>query len=176
MTALAAETRPVTARRAAPDDIPWMLDELEQFADFFMTPPDAPPLRHCLWPTRAAAAPMLARLIETQPVLIAERSDYAAPGAVPERVGFIAGVLAPHPLNPDIRVLSELFWWVVPEARGTRAGALLFQAFEGIGQRSADWIIMTLEAHSPVKPETLTARGYRLHERSFLKEVSPWPL
>lgn len=76
-----------------------------------------------------------------------------------------------HPYNPAIRVLTETFWWVTPNARGSRAGLMLLDAFTAYGERNADWIVFTLEHHSPVNERTLTKRGFHLHERSYLREV-----
>jgi hypothetical protein len=87
-------------------------------------------------------------------------------------VGFVSGMLAAHPYNPALTVLTEMFWWVAPEARGSRAGLLLLDAFLAYGERNADWIIFTLEHHSPVNERTLTKRGFHLHERSYLYEVT----
>lgn len=77
----------------------------------------------------------------------------------------------PHVFNPQIKVLSECFWWVKPEYRGSRAGALLFKNYVEWGKANVDWVTMTLEAHSPVRPEALIKRGFRLQETTFLLEV-----
>lgn len=87
------------------------------------------------------------------------------------RMGFIAGYRTPHPFNPRIRVLTESFWWVTAEHRGSGAGRVLLNEFDEYARRYCDWAIMTLEHHSPVNPRHLTKRGYLPREQSFLLEV-----
>lgn len=147
----------VTIRPATAADVPWLLAELQSFDRFFGA-------RHSLMPDSAHATETLGALIQHHVVLLAD-----APRGP---VGFIAGVLAPHFFNPAITHLSELFWWVIPSARGSSAGARLLHAFEAIGRREAQWITMTLESDSPVDPASLLRRGYRLKETNWLMEVA----
>ncbi len=147
-----------TIRLATVDDIPWLIQELRKFSEFFGT-------RKSLFPTDDnEASYLLERLVESQPFVIAEN------GVGP--MGFMAGALEPHLFNAEIMTLTELFWWVTPEHRQSRAGAILFNWFIDLGNKHADWIVMTLEADSPVNPRTLGRRGFRLHERSYLLEVT----
>lgn len=151
----------IRVRPAVDDDARYLGDQLTEFAKFYGT-------RKSLMPERwEDAMRVVEAIIFDNPCFIAEK-----PAAVfgMERVGFIAGNVAPHPYNPSITVLNELFWWVAPEHRGSRAGMLLLDAFTEYGKAHADWTVMTLEAHSPVRSETLTKRGYRAHETSFLLE------
>jgi hypothetical protein len=147
----------VSVRLANTDDIPWLVGECREFSKFFNT-------KKSLFPEHDTHAwDTLHTLIQGHPFFVAER-DYM-------RIGFIAGALQPHAFNPDITVLTEIFWWVTEGARGTRAGAMLFHEFLKYGKAHADWIIMTLEAHSPVRPDALERRGFHLHESSYLLEV-----
>lgn len=89
-------------------------------------------------------------------------------------VGLIAGMLAPHPFNPGLRLASELFWFVAPEYRGSRAGLLLLLAFDSWAeQEGAHAVHMALEAGSPVNDRFLTKRGYRKAEVHYLRDVLP---
>lgn len=149
----------IQVRRATRLDIPWLLTQLETFASFFGT-------KLSLFP----ASPMVALSIVTAFVdqlefFVAVDFRTQAP------MGFIAGSLGKHPMNPSIRVLSEVFWWVAEDRRGSSAGARLFERFVAFGQGNADWIVMTLESKSPVDPASLERRGFTLHERSYLLEV-----
>lgn len=147
------QTRPANL-----DDLPWLLDQLWAFDVFCNT-------KHSLIPMQEGSATLIvANLIETAYFQIVETT-------VGKSVGFICGVLTPHMLNPDIVVLTELFWWVMPEYRGSHAGSRLFIEFEQYGKKHADWVIMTLEENSPVRPESLEKRGFRLKERNYLLEV-----
>lgn len=145
-------------RKANLLDVPWLLAQLRQFDRFFGA-------KKSLFPEDPEVATAIVEaLVTTQPFFIA--------ADVNGRTGFIAGALAPHPYNPELLVLSELFWWVSPEYRGGLAGARLLAHFIDYGEANADWIQMTLEAGSPVNEHTLTRLGFQLYERSYLKEVA----
>jgi hypothetical protein len=146
-----------TVRRARAGDLEWLLQELARFSVFFGS---KTPLFSDSQYTRDG----LTRLIETQLVLMAERDE--------ERLGFIAGVLAPHTFNPAIRVLSELFWWVTPEHRGSRAALLLLNEFVEAGKTMADWITFGVETDTLVNEHSLTKHGFRLKERCYLMEIA----
>lgn len=143
-------------RLATHDDVPWLKQELRAFANWNG-------LR--LFGDEAHAEALLGQLIETQFVAVATRGD--------DRLGLIAGVMSPHPFNPDIKMATELWWWVTPDARGSSAGARLLDAFDlWANDSGADLVSFTLEAESPVNPRALERRGYRLMEYQFVREVS----
>lgn len=141
--------------------MPAMLQLLQRFSDFFGS--DRP-----LFPDPHYAEAMLADLVDTQPFFVAEH----VAGVV---VGLIGGAIGPHPYNPRITVLTEMFWWVDAAHRGTRAGLHLLDAFCDYGAQHADWTVMTLEAKSPVNEACLTRRGFTLWERSYLRETPARP-
>jgi hypothetical protein len=146
----------ISVRPATHADLPWLLDQLRQFDAFFGS-------ARSLFPSVEQAEAIIGGLIDTQPILVADND--AGP------VGFICGALHPHPYNPALIVLSEMFWWVAEEYRGSRAGLALLNEFIAIGERLAHWIIMTLETNSKLDPEHLFRRGFRLKELSYLLEV-----
>jgi hypothetical protein len=146
----------VIVRPADGEDIPWMLNELQSFADFLDT-------AYPMFPSLDHARTVLDALITQHVVFVAEDDG--------ELRGFIAGLLAPHHFNPSVMTLTELLWWVTVEYRGSRAGALLLQAFLDHGRREANWIIMTLEDKSPVKADGLLKRGFVPFEHNYLCEV-----
>lgn len=86
-------------------------------------------------------------------------------------VGAIAGVLTPNLFNPDLTVLAEVMWYVLPEYRKTRAGLLLLNAFIEKGEQEADETTFSLLKESPIKTETLEKRGFQLSEFSFIKQT-----
>jgi hypothetical protein len=146
----------IIVRPAQGDDIPWMMDQLQGFSEFFGT-------RLKLFPDTDTAQGILDTLIAKHVVLVSECDT--------ELTGFIAGILGPHFFNPKILVLTELLWWVAETHRGGRSGALLFSEFMETGKREcADWVVMTVEAKSPVNPHTLEKRGFHLQEQSYLLE------
>lgn len=145
-------------RSANLEDVPWLLEQLRQFDHFFGT-------KKSLFPEDPkTAAGIIEGLIANQPFFISADEQ--------DRYGFIAGAVARHPYNPDILVLSELFWWVGPEYRGTTVGARLLKHFMCYGfEADVDWIILTIENGTPIDPASLERAGFKLHERSFLLEV-----
>lgn len=151
----------VTVRAATPEDVPWLLEQLRAFDRFFGA-------RRSLFPDENTALQVLTGLLDAHVFLVAEQ--HADLDARP--VGFLCGTLAGHPFNPTIRVLSEVFWWVAPEHRGSRAGLLLLDAFLAEGRARADWIVFSLETKSPVREATLTRRGFARYETSYLLEVA----
>lgn len=141
-------------RRATVEDVPWLLDELREFAAHY------PITNVALFGSDAHAEGLLLALIGGQYVAIAHRGD--------ERMGLIAGGLARHPYNPDLLVASELWWWVTPAHRGTRAGYALLAAFQRWARHAgADLVTMTLASNSQVRPNALERLGYRETERAF---------
>lgn len=106
-------------------------------------------------------AGILAKIIEDHYFMVSENDG------VPS--GFIAGMISPHVFNPKILTLTELFWWVKPDFRGSRAGAMLLNDFVKFGD-SCQWVIMTLENDSPISSESILKRGFKYKEQSFIKE------
>lgn len=146
----------VTVRRATVEDVDWLLGQLRDFEAFVAR-------KRSLLEDEAFARTALTTLIEAHVVLVAHDGS--------ERHGFIAGGHAPHPFNPNIRVLSEFFWWVVPIHRYGRASLALLTEFERIGRETADWIMFCLDARSPVREAHLIKRGFRQSEMTYLLEV-----
>ena len=144
----------MSVRPAVAADMPWILEQLHAFDQFFGS-------SRSLFPSMEQAELKLAFLIEHHVFLVAEHGELQ---------GFIAGMVGPSFFNDAHIYLTELFWWVAPEHRGSRAGLALLNAFVAKGRELADWVVMTLEAESPVNPETLTRRGFRPKETNFLLE------
>lgn len=147
----------IRIRPATTDDLDWLIHELKEFSLFYGT-------KNGLFSTEEYTRHGMTTLMKDHLVFVAEK-DYVGP------VGFIAGLYSHHIFNPTIRVLTEAFWWVPEQHRRSRAGYLLLQAFVDFGKENADWILFTLEHNSPVNPNALIDRGFKLKERSFLMEV-----
>ncbi len=148
----------ITVRRATLNDMEWLVQELRKFAVFYNS-------KHSLFGHDQFVREGLAVMIDKHYVVIADKE-----GVGP--VGFIAALMVPHIFNPLIRCLTEAFWWVQEEYRNTsRAGFLLLKAFMEFGKQNADWILCTIEEVSPINPEALLKRGFKLKERNFLLEV-----
>lgn len=147
----------ITIRRAHHNDLDFLLAQLREFSQFFGT-------EKALFGDESYARQTLLGMIADHPFFVAEGE-----GAGP--VGFVAGLITPHLFNPNIRVLAETFWWVSEEHRGSRAGLMLLEEFVKFGKENVDWITFALEEKSPVNEKALTKRGFKLQERSYLKEI-----
>lgn len=147
----------ITLRPGVEADLDWLQSELKAFADFHGS-------RLSLYGDPEYVRRYMLSHMRDHVLLVAETEH--------GQVGFIAGFITQHPFNPRIRVLTETFWWVNEEHRGSRAGLMLLNAFTDIGKDKADWIVFTLEHHSPVTDRCLLKRGYQLRERQYLLEVS----
>lgn len=147
-------------RQATENDLAWLLLQQREFDQFYGT-------CRSLFPSDPKVAlEIMTNIVANQVMLIAEKDPEGT------RLGFIAGALGPHPYNPEITVLSEQFWWVDPAHRGGTAGARLLSEFLDFGRNNAKWIVMTLEAKSPIDPAHLERVGFRLFERSYLLEIA----
>jgi hypothetical protein len=141
-------------RKATIEDLEWLLQELKTFSAFI-------DCKTQVFNEDYGRA-MFPLMLDKHVVFIAESEG--------ERLGFIAGLLTPHPFNPNIKILQELFWWVSEQHRRSRAGLMLLNTFIEEGKRLANWTIMSLESNSPVREETLLRRGFRLKERAYILE------
>lgn len=146
----------INVRRATEQDIPWILTELKKFSAFCAT-------KIPLYPDDVYAGEAMRQHIVNHLVLVAEKSG--------ELLGFVSGILTPHLFNPSINTLTETFWWVKEEHRGSRAGLMLLNEFVEFGKAHCNWILMALETVSPVNERVLTNRGFSLHEKQYILEV-----
>lgn len=134
-----------------------MIQELREFSKFVGT-------RLPMFSEEGIVHDRLFKMINEHLVLIAT-DDERGP------MGFIAGYVTPHIMNPGITTLCEVLYWVSEKHRRTRAGLLLMDGFVKWGRENCDWICFGLESNSPVNDATLLKRGFRLKERNFLLEV-----
>lgn len=148
----------ITTRRAQLSDIDWILAQLKTFANFYGSQISLYS-KDIDW-----SKGQLKHFIENHYFLIAEAAEHET------RIGFISGVLTPHIFNPSLTVLSETFWWVDEQYRGTRAGLMLLNEFTEWGKVNANWVTFAIEEHSPVDERCLTKRGFKLKEKNYIME------
>lgn len=87
-----------------------------------------------------------------------------------EPVGALGGILVPNLFNPEVVTLTEVFWYVLPEYRSTRAGALLLFAFDNLGEELGVERTLSLLPSSEINVQSLEKRGYLLEEFGFRKK------
>lgn len=151
-----ASNRSVTVRPANLDDLDFLVSEAKVFSDFYGT-------KQTLFPGEERARFGFKNLIDQHFVRISEIKGV--------KTGFVAGYFVTHGFNPDIKVLSECFWWVKQEFRMGRSGLVLLKKFIEFGKQNASWITFSLEHHSPVNAKTLLKHGFKFHEQGYLLEV-----
>lgn len=146
-------------RRAVATDISALLLELRQFSRHYAT-------RLSLFPEdEEKARAVVKNLVEKHLFLVSDEGGFVT--------GFICGFVAEHHFNPDIIILAECLWWVTPGRRFSRVAAELFRAYLEWGQKHCDWITMTVEDQTFLKPWTLLKRGFKLKETTYLLETHP---
>jgi hypothetical protein len=85
-------------------------------------------------------------------------------------VGFIGGILTKMIASKE-QVATEVFWYVSPEARGSRKSLSLKEAFEYWAKRvGAKFVVMSSLADTIVE-RYYERTGYKLMEKSFLKVI-----
>ena len=146
----------IEIRKATPSDLDWLMTRLLRLSEFAGT-------KTLLFEDNDYSRAGLLNLIDKHVMFIAVRECQA--------VGFIGGYFVPHPFNPKVTMLSELFWWVDEDQRRTSAGGKLLNSFLEYGKAHADWIVFGLNTHTPVKEDTILKLGFTLHERCYLLET-----
>jgi hypothetical protein len=86
-----------------------------------------------------------------------------------EYCGAIGGLLHDNLFNPKIKVLTEIFWYVLPEYRKSRAGILLLNAFDKRASEIADEATLSTLPSSVVNNKSLSKRGFNMSEFAFRK-------
>lgn len=88
-----------------------------------------------------------------------------------EPVGVLGSLLAPNLYNPKIKTLTEIFWYVIPEYRSTRAPYLLIKAFDALAKEVADEATFSLLLSSNnIKIDNMEKMGFKMQEFGFRKE------
>lgn len=88
-----------------------------------------------------------------------------------ERVGTIGAVLNSPWFNLRSRFAQELFWWVVPEARKSKAGPMLLDALERWWPTRAQGLLMlrTPNIEPKVMDRLYRIKGFRPWDGYYMK-------
>lgn len=146
----------LTIRSGEDQDISWIISQLKIFSVFVGT-------KKQLFGNEEYVRQQVSEIMQKHCFFVAEKNGIL--------IGFIFGFFVPHYFNPEIKTLTELAWWVVPEERGGPAGMLLLDKFIEFGKNNSDWICVGLNTKTPVKDEKILERGFKSFERSFLYQV-----
>jgi len=85
-------------------------------------------------------------------------------------IGMLAGISSPFIFGPHL-IASEIAWWIEPEKRGQKDGVELVEAFEYWAKFKAACAIITLTSLDDKVGKFYESRGYKLHERAYMKEI-----
>jgi GNAT superfamily N-acetyltransferase len=86
-----------------------------------------------------------------------------------EDKGFIAGIAKKFPYG-DVRIATEIGWWVEPEHRKSKIGGQLIDAFEYWASQ-VNCEIVTMMCLTEELRGYYEKRGYVLSELAFMKEI-----
>lgn len=86
-----------------------------------------------------------------------------------EDKGFLAGITHNFLLGPH-RMAVELGWYVQPEYRGEKIGKALIDGFENWAE-VMDCKLITMVSIDEEMGKYYEKRGYKLYERSYMKEL-----
>lgn len=85
-------------------------------------------------------------------------------------VGALGAIIVPNTYNPNIKTLVEMFWYVLPEYRKSRAGLLLLNAYAEKAEELGLEATMSLLPTSNIQDKTLAKRGFSICEYAYRKE------
>lgn len=87
--------------------------------------------------------------------------------------GFIVGLISPSFLNPNIKLCSELAFYVDKEHRGTSTAAKLLKMYEkhAIDNGCNQISLVSLEKLDNTAGNIYRKMGYNLLEKHFIKEL-----
>ena len=137
------------------EDRPWAIDQLRVFHSQVDIIP---------WPGDEYARCLLTELMQHHYI----RVSY---NRARELTGILGAMVVPHYLNPRHMVLSEVFWWVSEEHRGTRAGFELLRDYIKFARANEYMATLSLENFSKIGDNTLRRLGFEPYERSFILRV-----
>ena len=145
----------IAVRPAKDDDADWIVSHLPALSKFYAT-------SQPLYEDPCHARDGVLGLIRNHFTRIALLDDV--------RAGFISGLVTDHPLNPNVRTLTEILWWVPDGPSRARIGMALLDEFVDWGRRHTDWIFFSLKAANPIGANALMRRGFTAKETIYLLE------
>lgn len=86
-----------------------------------------------------------------------------------EDVGMIAGAVTPM-IFSDVKIATELMWWVDPSERAKEIGSSLLEAFE-LWAKKVDAFSVSMVCLDERVGKFYEKNGYSLMERMYFKEI-----
>lgn len=88
-------------------------------------------------------------------------------------IGCAGGLIAPLFINDQVTAAQEMFWFILPEYRGSGVGGRLLAAIKGAAQAAGcKYVTVSLLASSPDFAAKIYERaGFRPSDRAFTLEL-----
>ena len=144
-------------RSAALLDLDWICVELRKFDEYYGS-------EIALYGEDEYVRSALTGMIDKHILLVAEEKG--------KLVGFIGGLCGTHFYNPKIKTLAQIFWWVIPSKRRSRAAVMLLDEFVEYGARFFDHVTLKLSVKADFGGHSLGKRGFKLVDRTYLMEMA----
>lgn len=107
---------------------------------------------------------LLTVLIQARLMMIVEHED---------QIIAVAGIIvAASPFDPEVKIATELFWYVAPEVRELGVGQMLMDGIEGMARDNGAHIcaVGNMSTSDPDQAEKIFKKnGYSMTEKSFTK-------
>ena len=84
-----------------------------------------------------------------------------------EVVGLVAGIRHGHLFNPNVELVSTLFWYVLPEYREGRSAYLLLKRYRKSLDDENIWCVFSTQEYSSAKEETFSRFGFSKGENIY---------
>jgi hypothetical protein len=141
-------------RKATEADIPVLLAEAHSF------------IKECANPFVKADPE---HLIKLGRALMKEHVFVVAEADNGEVAGFIGACYNKSIVDMSCMTLQELFWWVLPAYRKTKAAWLLIKFISKVGDKYGIPVVLCTTANSPEMDKSLTRQGFNLLEKHYIR-------
>lgn len=146
-----------SVRQATLDDIEFLKTQLKESDKACVG-------KYSLIPEEPELTQFISNLIEQHVFLIGMKHN--------DPIGYIAGYADLHLFNSKIKVLSELFWWVMPEFRASRMGSLLLKEFVRVAKHfQFNWVQLQTNQNTKIKDSNFKRFGFDSCGASYLMEI-----
>ena len=146
----------IEVRPATRDDSPWMIHRLREYTEEIGDP-------YFAFAGIKYAMSFVGGLIDNHLVFVSEVDGV--------RTGFISGMTTPHPFNPATMVTTSLFWYVLPDRRGSKSAKFLLDSLSLTGSARKTHTIVGIREGANVGERSMARLGFKLHERVYRRKA-----